>query len=114
MALIRKSTAIIDLLAVDNFTPPFDVSALRHGVIQATWVGANGFDATLKVQVSLNGIDYNDSKSTENETALLTASDSQIWEMLEVTAPYVRIYYTANSNTAGICTIKFEFSDRND
>jgi hypothetical protein len=61
----------------------------------------------LYVQVSVNGVGWNDSGVIEKtDIDVDNASDTGIWEIKIMTAPYYRVRYEANGNATGSCTVK--------
>lgn len=114
MTIRRESKATLTLGAVEAVTPPFDVTGLRFGTIQATWSGLATLDSTLKVQVSSDGVNWNDANADDNEAVLSEAAETQLWEVLEVTSDFYRLVYTPNSNTTGTATVDFKFRDRSE
>jgi len=113
MALTRRVKASMDLSA-DTATPPFEVTGLENATISATWTGLAALTSTMVVQASVDGVGWNDIKSEDNRTTLdTTAPDNvQIWEILEITAPFLRLQYVANTNTAGTAAVEFFGSNR--
>lgn len=103
----RPQLARLDLSG-DIATAPVQLIDLTTAAYQATWTGVTGFDATMVIQVSNDPDDgWNDIRADINTITLDTAADTQVWELLEITGKYVRLLYTANSNTSGTATVRF-------
>lgn len=87
-------------------TSAIDVGAYSRGMLKAVWSGANDSnDATFVIEVSDNATDW--SQLGESGMVLLQEDDTQIWQILEFPARYMRLVYTENSNDAGTVDITF-------
>lgn len=104
---IKEGSASLNL-ASDTNTPPFEVKGLEVVSIQATWIGVTAFDGTMIIEASNNLLDWNVLDADENEITVDTGADSQIWNLQKNMNNYVRLRYTANSNTTGNAIILFD------
>lgn len=93
-------------LATAFNTSSVDVTSLQCGVLKAKWTGAqDSNDATFVVEVSDDDTDW--VQIGESGMVLLSEDDTQIWQILEFPAQYLRLAYTQNSNTTGTVDITF-------
>lgn len=87
-------------------TSSINVEQYSRGFLKAVWTGANDSnDATFVIEVSDNETDW--SQLGESGMVLLQEADTQIWQILEFPARYMRLVYTENSNNAGTVNISF-------
>lgn len=90
-----------------NFnTPSIDMFDFSKGVLVATWSGADANnEATFVIETSTDKTNWN--QLGESGIALINESDTQIWQIIDIPARYIRIAYTDNRNTSGTVDINF-------
>ena len=108
---LREATASFELDA-DYNTAPFQVVDLDTLCVQLNWESADAADGEAEIQGSADGQNWNVIKSDDNLLTLDTATDTQIWELLNVTTRYIRLAYRANSNTAGSANMLITGNER--
>lgn len=94
-------------IASDFLSASIDTSDLNSGILTAQWSSANHSDATFVVEISDDETTWQ--QLGESGTALNAdiPSGLQIWQITLFTARYLRLRFTANSNTAGSVDISF-------
>lgn len=106
MAILDTKANFVDMSVV-NATAPVQVTEFPTFSISFSWQGLDASDATAEVQGSVDGLSWNRIKSDDNVLILDTTEDTQIWEILDVTTRYVRLFYSPGTVTTGSATVEF-------
>jgi len=108
MAFQEVRGALLDLSA-DVADAPWEIAQFSVSNIAVTWSGITAFDSTLEIQGSLlkSTDDSNWNIIEQSDTIIDDATNLQIWEIIDITCRYIRVSYTANTNTTGTLTILY-------
>lgn len=108
--LEAKALDAIDMSVTVN-SDKMSTHDLDHGSMQAVWSGSSHADATVKLQTSHDGTNWDDlpSGSMTLDTAG-AASKTLAFSLLNF--PYCRFAYEKGSNTTGAMTLRFLFKSR--
>lgn len=99
--------------SADYDSPPFEILGPSSGVVQIRWDLLDNYDATCVIQVCFDpNLGWNDIFADINKVTLDTQSDTQIWELLEITGKYIRLHYEHGSVTTGSIAFRFLASTR--
>lgn len=113
MAIVTNLNAQYALTG-DFVSDIWNVESLKSSSIQFNWTGADAVDSTLVPQVSNDGVNFSDADTPPPTLTLDAASGTKMWVFREELAVrYIRLSYTAASNTTGTGTV-FSFGhDKN-
>lgn len=107
----RDSTANLDL-STDTATAPIDIIGFSKVNFQATWSGVISIDSVFQVECSVDAQKWNQVGGTIGKATLTDPADTQVWEIIDLTARFVRLSYIANTNTAGSAEVLFLGSEK--
>lgn len=94
-------------LAADANLAALDVRNQSRGCFLVTWSGASATDATVKLQESADGTNWDD--ITSMSVTIAAASGHKVFKLKadDLLLPLVRAVVTNNSETTGTCTIRY-------
>lgn len=72
--------------------------------IQAIFTTSGSLGGILKLQASLDGVNFDD---IANTSQTLSAAGSYTWNLADTNFPWVRVVYTHHSGDSGVLTVLF-------
>jgi len=91
-------------MAADFTSPLWDVKGMFTGCIELAWTGVNSATCSFKLQGSGTGAIWCDIRDAENLITATGTGDAIIELPFPRGFSYVRVLFTAGSNTAGSMT----------
>lgn len=88
-------------LSADLQTAAVDCRTYARMSVQLSWEGLDAYNARAILQGSSDGVSWCDLGGSYGGIIILDSPESQLWEITSVGWRYIRLDYTANSNTTG-------------
>lgn len=111
MAYSNKAGALLTGTSLGaNLTgDTFEVSNQSCGAISVAWSGASAVTAVLKVQESVDGINFKDMSGKTVTIGAASGADLIKLNQDEMLSPFIRVVLTKNTETTGTFTARYFF-----
>ncbi len=100
-------------MATDFYTIAQDIRFFQLGSMQIQWAGNDSNTGVFRPQVSIDQVCWCDLLSAANWATTSLTDNCAFYAFDVAPFPYMRLYYKANSNTAGLFTVKTFFKKQN-
>lgn len=96
------------VLSANRTSDPLEVRSISSGRVFVSWVDAAATDAVVKLQAGPTDVGPWEDIASATKTIGAATGDSHI-PLSDVTAPYIRVVATKNSETAAKLSLRYYF-----